>query len=130
MRKVVVGLVIILVISLGCNAVLLYKNFHEEEYTPFGTFMYMPNNDETDVDENVYLVFDNQNKYVIYKQGDICLDRGKYETENKNIILSSSDGTVRKVVYEMDKVYDLLDKDTVVFERHSDVPAYINFKRN
>lgn len=128
MKKVITVLLSLLIVSLVFNGIFAYKIYNRDDGSLIGTFIYMPNNDKKDVDENVYLIFDENQNYLFYKQGNICIDNGSYKIKGKVISLKSKDGSTKSIIFDSDRVFCSYGKNTVIFLRHSDVPAYVNNK--
>lgn len=123
---VITVLVVALIVSVGFNVFSIYSknNSKKEEasHKLYGTFVYPESGDEEDLQDNVYLLFKGNNRYLFYKQDNRTVDKGTYEKKGNKIILKSTSSKERTAVFDKktDKVFcSYKENNTVEFKRCS-----------
>ena len=76
-----------------------------------------------------YLVFQQDQSYCVYRQGEGPLEEGVYQ-KTEEIVTLDHDGELRDLVYDKTtgRVYDLHDGTSTIYNRMSDTPLFINME--
>lgn len=133
-RAVTSALIVIsllLALSLTFNVVFfgqMQRLKNPRDKSVVGTFL-MGN--ELDVDNSAYMVFQQDGKYVLYKQFEV-LEKGSYSDEGQGFyaLTPAGSGQGGRVVYNGSDEAVLVDSGggTELFVRISDIPTFINVK--
>ena len=81
-----------------------------------------------DAMDNVYAVFTEDGKYMIYQQCERVIEEGKYENEGHAVFLETA-GSEEIAVVSEDTVYIKVDEEVKKLEKTDDTPLYVNVTR-
>lgn len=120
MKKKTAGIVIIILIgSILINIVLFCKPYINKEVTATGTYMY-----GQQVADPSYIVLTEDGNYYNYKQFEM-LDEDQYSIDESGIV-TLQDSEQETIICVEDKLYYIESDNTLVYEKVSDSPTFIN----
>jgi len=122
-KLIIVVLLVILAFSVIFNIYFICGNKNDDS-SIIGTYMY------GDEKNGEYLVFQDNERYILYKQFDI-ISEGSYSSEDNLYELKENDVSKNKAIICDDTIYYINNDGNVkAYQRISEVPMLINIKEN